>query len=279
MSTGRKGGLDSTLPSLNGTLRDGEASLDLNAAGILVDQTRDILNLYLEHGDWTTVEDVWLDERLSERSSRGSARRTFVVIKSRLKQAGGNLPSVQHLPAILDACRNDLDRRQVLYCYVVADDGLLRYVLHEYLRQLTSQSIDRLDFSDEYLYRLLDNFRFADGEPLGIADSTRKRWAKGCRSVLRQIGVITSKQGADAQVPTIGDVPLEIAAYWSWHERGDEWLTNPTGWRYLFQPESFWSPQSQRLARSTRWSSHEAHGRLWYEPVADFYAAFGEGTR
>jgi len=276
MATGRNGQVNQDLPSLQGTLAEGEATLDLNAAGILVDQTRAVADLYIEHGDWETVRSVWFDERHSERSSYESVRRTFSVVRSRLEHAGSGLPPIAQLPEILDSCRSDQDRRQVLFCYLVADDGLLRYVIHEYLRELSQAGTDSLEFANDRVYDLLDRFRFESGESLDVAESTRHRWAKGFRSVLRQIGVIPSKQATTGEVPSIGDVPLEVTAYWSWDQYGTEWLTAPIGWRYLFQPEPFWEPQSCRLAKSPRWSSHDVHGRLWYEPADGFHAALAE---
>lgn len=273
MSHSPNGGLEETVPALNGQFTQSETDLDLVAASLMPDVTRDILDLHNEQGDWSTTSTAWVDGRHADRLTTEGTRRHFNAIKPRLQEAGGGLPSLKHLPEILDACRKDRDRNQVLYCYLVAEDAVFRYVLHEYLRQLAKQRIDRLDFSDEVVVEYLEEFRHADGEPLDAAESTKSRWATNFRSVLRSIGVIQGQQATAGDVPNVGDIPLEIAAYWSWHKHGDEWLTDPVGWRYLFQPQSFWQPQSQRLAKSTRWSSHESHGRLWYEPVEDFYAA------
>jgi hypothetical protein len=137
-------------------------------------------------------------------------------------------------------------------------------------------SVDDLDFSDDRIVELLDEFQHTDGSPLDFAESTKQRWATNFRGSLRSIGMIQSRQGTTGEVPNVGDIPLEIAAYWSWQQLDDEWLQNPIGWRYLFQTQPFWQPQTQRLAKSTRWTTHESHGRLWYEPVDDFYAKLAE---
>jgi hypothetical protein len=273
MASGPDNGITHDVRSLNGQFSQDETHIGLVAASLDLEQTRAIADLYNDHGDWSTTSNVWLDERHAERLTVEGSRRSFNAIKPRLQEAGGGLPPLRYLPAILDACRKERDQLQVLYCYLVAEDAVVRYVLHEYLRKLHRGSVNDLDFSDDTLVGLLDDFKHEDGEPLDFSDSTKDRWATNFRSALRSIGVIQSRQGTTGEVPTLGDVPLEVAAYWSWHQLGDEWLTNPIGWRYLFQPESFWGPQSQRLQKSTRWTSHESHGRLWYEPVDDFYAA------
>lgn len=276
MGNGPPMGFNDEVRSLNGQFRQADTHIGLVAASLDLEQTRKIVELYNECGDWTTASEQWLEQRQAERLTVEGSRRSFNAIKPRLQESGGGLPPLQYLPDILDACRKERDQLQVLYCYLVAEDSVVRYVLHEYLQQLERQSVGNLDFSNDQIVDFLNDFQHADSEPLDFSDSTKDRWGTNFRSALRSIGVIQSKQGTTGDVPNIGDIPLEIAAYWSWKQLDDEWLMNPVGWRYLFQPESFWGPQSERLAKSTRWTTHESHGRLWYEPVDDFYATIGE---
>ncbi|WP_144927819.1 DUF1819 family protein [Halorubrum salsamenti] len=276
MANGRPQGDDSEIRSLNGQFSPDETHIGLVAASLDLEQTRAIVELYNECGDWTTTNEQWLERREAGRLTIEGSRRAYNAIKPRLQEGGGGLPPLKHLPDILGACRKERDQLQVLFCYLVAEDAVVRYVLHEYLQQLQRRSVSALDFSNEQIIGFLDEFRHTDGSQLDFSESTKDRWGTNFRGTLRSVGVIQSKQGTDGDVPSIGDVPLEVAAYWSWQQLDDEWLMNPLGWRYLFQPESFWSPQSNRLAESTRWSTHESHGRLWYEPVDDFYAKLGE---
>jgi len=276
MANGRPQGDDSEIRSLNGQFSPDETHIGLVAASLDLEQTRAIVELYNECGDWTTTNKQWLERREAGRLTIEGSRRAYNAIKPRLQEGGGGLPPLNHLPDILGACRKERDQLQVLFCYLVAEDAVVRYVLHEYLQQLQRRSVSALDFSNEQIIEFLDEFRHTDGSQLDFSESTKDRWGTNFRGTLRSVGVIQSKQGTDGDVPSIGDVPLEVAAYWSWQQLDDEWLMNPLGWRYLFQPESFWSPQSNRLAESTRWSTHESHGRLWYEPVDDFYAKLGE---
>jgi hypothetical protein len=263
---------------LNGEFSTEETHIGLVAASLDLDQTREIAELYNDSGDWNTTSERWLDERRAERVTIEGSRRSFNAIKPRLQEAGGGLPPLRYLPDILDQCRNQRDQHQVIYCYLVAEDAVFQYVLHEYLVQGDDRGASNLDFSDSQIIGMLEEFQHIGGEPLDWAESTKDRWASNFRGVLRSIGVIDSRQGTTGEVPNIGDVPLEVAAYWSWHEDGDEWLTDPLGWRYLFQPEPFWEPQTQRLTKSTRWTSHQAHGRRWYEPIDNFYAALAGQT-
>lgn len=267
-----------TIQSLNGEFSTEETHIGLVAASLDLDQTREIAELYNDSGDWNTTSERWLDERRAERVTIEGSRRSFNAIKPRLQEAGGGLPPLRYLPDILDQCRNQRDQHQVIYCYLVAEDAVFQYVLHEYLVQGDNRGASNLDFSDSQIIGMLEEFQHIGGEPLDWAESTKDRWASNFRGVLRSIGVIESRQGTTGEVPNIGDVPLEVAAYWSWHKDGDEWLTDPLGWRYLFQPEPFWEPQTQRLTKSTRWTSHQAHGRRWYEPIDNFYAALAGQT-
>jgi len=276
MVDGRERG--DSIQSLNGEFSTEETHIGLVAASLDLDQTREIAELYNDSGDWNTTSERWLDERRAERVTIEGSRRSFNAIKPRLQEAGGGLPPLRYLPDILDQCRNQRDQHQVIYCYLVAEDAVFQYVLHEYLVQGDDRGASNLDFSDSQIIGMLEEFQHIGGEPLDWAESTKDRWASNFRGVLRSIGVIDSRQGTTGEVPNIGDVPLEVAAYWSWHEDGDEWLTDPLGWRYLFQPEPFWEPQTQRLTKSTRWTSHQAHGRRWYEPIDNFYAALAGQT-
>lgn len=271
MADGQERG--ATISSLNGQFSTDETHIGLVAASLDLDQTKEIAELYNDSGDWSTTSERWLDERRAERVTIEGSRRSFNAIKPRLREAGGGLPPLMYLPDILDQCRNQRDQHQVIYCYLVAEDAVFQYVLHEYLVKGGDRGASHLDFSDSRIIEMLEEFQHVGGEPLDWAESTKDRWASNFRGVLRSIGVIDSRQGTTGDVPNIGDIPLEVAAYWSWHEEGDEWLLDPLGWRYLFQPDPFWDPQSQRLAKSTRWSSHQAHGRRWYEPIDNFYAA------
>jgi len=271
MVDGRQRG--DTIQSLKGQFSTEETHIGLVAASLDPDQTREIAELYNDSEDWNTTNEQWLDERRAERVTIEGSRRSFNAIKPRLQEAGGGLPPLRYLPDILDQCRNQRDQHQVLYCYLVAEDAVFRYVLHEYLVRGGDRGAGHLDFSDSQIIEMLEELQHIGGESLDWAESTKDRWASNFRGVLRSIGVIDSRQGTTGEVPNIGDIPLEVAAYWSWHEEGDEWLVDPFGWRYLFQPEPFWEPQTQRLTKSTRWTSHLAHGRRWYEPVDDFYAS------
>jgi hypothetical protein len=264
---------------LNGQFSIDETHIGLVAASLDLDQTREIAELYNDSGDWSTTSKRWLNERRAERVTIEGSRRSFNAIKPRLQEAGGGLPPLMYLPDILAKCRNQRDQHQVIYCYLVAEDGVFRYVLHEYLVQGGDRGANNLDFSDSRIIEMLAEFQHIGGEPLDWAESTKDRWASNFRGVLRSIGVIDSRREMTGEVPNIGDIPLEVAAYWSWHEAGDEWLVDPLGWRYLFQPEPFWEPQTRRLTKSTRWTSHQAHGRRWYEPIDDFYGALAGQTK
>ncbi len=278
MATGRNGELDIWLSSLVGALPESEVTTGLTRCGLQIERTHEIASLYQEHLDWSIVNETWYEERIAERSSHNSSKNVLNAVRGRLQSAGEGLPSVPQLPAILDNCRKERDRAQLLFLYLLNHDGLARYVTHEYLRRMTKQSITALNFETDIVLSILDDFRYKSGEPLEYTESTQERWVQGLRSALREIGVLEGQTETTGQIPKVGDIPLQVAAYYSWSQNGDEWLTKPIGWLYLFQSEDYWEPQSNRLARYDGWTHHEARNRVWFEPVDDYYEQLAEGA-
>jgi len=87
-----------------------------------------------EHGNWNDVKERWFDERLSNRSTRGSSQKIYRVLTSRFKTLPHGPPNPSVLPTIFDECQTTRDKAQILYLYLVADDSLVRYVVHEYMK-------------------------------------------------------------------------------------------------------------------------------------------------
>ena len=251
--------------------------MELTQCGLQIERTHESAALYSEELDWTTVKERWYDERVANRSSRNSSEKLLITIRARLQSAGDGLPSVPLLPEILDQCRNERDQAQVLFLYLLNHDGLARYVVHEYIRRMMKDTTE-LNFGMESISGILDEFRTKSGDSLQYTESTQKRWVQGLRSALRDIGVLEGRNENVGRPPKVGDIPLQIAACYSWAHNGDEWLTRPIGWMYLFQSEEYWEPQSARLAGYEGWTHHEARSRVWFEPIDDFYTSLAEGS-
>jgi len=107
--------------------------MDLTMCGLFVERAEELARLYAEHGNWNDVKERWFDERLSNRSTRGSSQKIYRVLTSRFKNAPTDLPNPSVLPTIFDECQTTRDKAQILYLYLVADDSLVRYVVHEYM--------------------------------------------------------------------------------------------------------------------------------------------------
>jgi len=88
-------------------------------------------------------------------------------------------PNPSVLPTIFDECQTTRDKAQILYLYLVADDSLVRYVVHEYMARLTDGNTDSLDFSNETLVDILTHLEYSDGGSFDYADSTTERWCEG----------------------------------------------------------------------------------------------------
>ncbi|MFD1601104.1 hypothetical protein [Halobellus rarus] len=259
-------------PSLSREYSSEAVTMDLTMCGLLVERAEDLSLLYRKHGNWNTVKEIWFEERRGERSTKGSSQKIYRVLSSRLKNAPSSLPNPRDLPVVLDNSTTPTDKAQILYLYLVADDPLVRYAVHEYARRQASSPTAALDFSNETLKDLLSNFEYADGTPFDYAESTTERWCEGFRSVMREIGVLESQQTTTGNPPSIGDVPLLVAVGYSYEQGGDDWLTSPLGLQYLFQPETRWEELYDRVAETDSWTFSEMHGVLQLRPVSESYS-------
>ncbi|MFB6202288.1 MAG: BrxA family protein [Halorhabdus sp.] len=268
------------LPSLSHRFSSEEVTMDLTMCGLLVDRAQELAQLYQAHGNWNEVKEVWFDERRSDRSTRGSSQKIFRVLTSRFKNAPSSLPNPSVLPAVLASCDTTRDKAQVLYLYLVADDPLVRYVVHQYAQRLSTNQQNPLDFSNETLASILHQFAYADGTSLDYADSTLERWYEGFRSVMRDIGVLEEQQTVAQQPPSLGATSLLVSMGYAYEEGEDDWFESPIGLLYLFQPSDRWDELYDRAARTDAWEFVELPGGLQLRPTGDTYGWItgGEST-
>lgn len=260
------------LPSLSRQLSSSEVNMDLTMCGLLVERAEELARLYEEHENWNQVKEVWFEERRANRSTRGSSQKIYRVLTSRFKNAPASLPNPRDIPTILDACSTSRDKAQVLYPYLVADDALVRYVVHEYIQRLSEDHPDALNFSNETLTTVLNQFEYADGSAFDYADSTTERWCEGFRSVMREIGVLEDQQTVVGSSPSLGDIPLLVAMGYSYKEGEDGWVESPVGLQYLFQPSHRWEEIYDRAAETGVWEFVELHGSLQLRPADGPYS-------
>lgn len=257
--------------SLSHQLSPESLNMDLTRCGLLVERAEELTRLYREYGNWNDVKDIWFDERLSNRSTRSSSQAIFRVLTSRLKNAPPSLPNPRDLPQILEKCATTRDKAQVLYLYLVEDDALVRYAVHEYVSRLESGDHEPLDFSDETLMNILQSLEYADGSAFDYADSTTRRWCEGFRSVMREIDVLGGQQDIVGSPPSTGDIPLLVSLGYSYEVGSDGWVDSPRGLLYLFQPEDRWDELFNRAARTDTWTFVELHGDLQLRPEEATY--------
>jgi len=263
---------NTSLPSLSRQFSSEEINMDLTMCGLLIERAEELAQQYQEYGNWNEVEQVWFDERLSNRSTRGSSRKIYRVLTSRFKNAPSSLPNPRDLPVVLNKCETVRDKAQVLYLYLVADDALVRYVVHEYGRRLLEGHSDALDFSNETLITILDQFKYADGSSFDYADSTTERWCEGFRAVMRKIGVLESQQSVVGTSPSVSEIPLLVSTGYSCKQDKDSWFESPTGHLYLLQPKNRWQELYDRVANTDAWEYLELHGELNLRPTDGPYS-------
>lgn len=252
--------------------------MDLTMCGLLVDRAERLARLYATHSDWTDVEQTWFTERQSGRSTRDSARKVFRVLTERYQHASSALPSITILPDIFDACDTRKEKAQILYLYLLNDDPLVRYTIHDYVRQFDARGTETLEFDSPTVLETIQSLRYADGGEVDYAESTLERWCEGFRSVLREIGVLESQQTFQGTVPTVGRAPLLTAASYSWERQGEGWLTQPVGWLYLFQPEQMWEQLAKRVGEEPDWQFSEVRGEVRLRPEGKTYAWADDGA-
>jgi hypothetical protein len=158
-----------------------------------------------------------------------------------------------------------------VYFYLVLDDALFRYTVHEYISRLVTGNPDPLDFSDEVLKKILFGLEFTDESEFDYADSTTQRWCEGFRSVMREIGVLENQQATSGSPPPVGEIPLLVSVGYSYETGGNDWVNAPTGLLYLFQPENKWDELFDRVARTDAWEFVELHGELRLQPTDETY--------
>lgn len=267
---------NASLPSLSRQFSSEEINMDLTMCGLLIERAEELAHLYKEHGNWNEVEQVWFEERLSNRSTRGSSRKIYRVLTSRFKNASSSLPNPRDLPAVLNRCETARDKAQVLYLYLVADDALVRYAVHEYGRRLLEGHSNALDFSNETLTSILDQFEYADGSSFDYADSTTERWCEGFRAVMRKIGVLEDQQSVVGTSPSVGKIPLLLSMGYSYKQNENNWFESPTGHLYLLQPKNRWQELYDRAASNEAWEYLDLHGELQLRPTDGPYSWIGK---
>lgn len=246
-----------------------EVNMDLTMCGLLPERAAELAQLYKEHGNWNQVKEIWFEERRANRSTKGSSQKIYRVLTSRFKKSPAGLPNPNDLPVVLGTCTTPQDRAQVLYPYLVADDPLVHYVVREYVQRLSGEYTDPLDFSTGTLISILDQLEYEDGTTFDYAESTTKRWCRGFRSVMREIGVLESQQAVVGDPPSLGEIPLLVAMGYSWRDDRDEWLESPLGLQYLFQPSERWPELYDRAADTNTWEYVELHGSLQLRPTQE----------
>jgi hypothetical protein len=173
---------------------------------------------------------------------------------------------------VLNNCETPQEKAQILYFYLVADDVLVRYAVHRYAQRLFENQPNALDFSNEVLTSILNDFEYADGTPFEYADSTTERWCEGFRAVMRKIGVLENQQSVVGTSPSVGKIPLLVSMGYSYRQDNQNWFESPTGHLYLLQPKNRWQELYDRAASTEAWEYLDLHGELQLRPTEGPYS-------
>jgi hypothetical protein len=245
------------------TFEKANIDMSLTTAGLLPEKGRKLVKIYSEEKDWDKTKKKWHELRAGKRGSRNSSQTIFGYLKSRLKSGEKVLPSVENLHSILEECDSDEEKAQILYLYLIEDDNLVKYVISKIMEKSSSEEFD---FSTENIRAILKDIEYQNGQKLDYSDSTLDKWIRNFRSLMRDIGVIKSKQKVVGQSPSLGNQSLEVSAFYSYNLESDNWLGDPTGWKRLFQTSNYWESLIKRLAESKSWQLSEPRGERTLKP-------------
>lgn len=263
---------ETVTPSLDSQFSHDDISMELTRCGLLVDNAEQLARLYSDHRDWAVVEQEWIENRVDQRSTKTSSKGIYRALSGRFNTISGALPRITRLPSVFDQCETTRDKAQILYFYLLENDPLVRYVVHQYVQRAQRQGVNRLDFSQETISGILNDFHYADGDEFDYASSTTQRWGEGFRAVMRKIGVLETKQSFTGQRPSMNTTPLLVASGYSWEQYGDDWLEQPIGWLYLFQSEPYWDSLAERLSDHSAWDASSLHTSLRLTPTEETYS-------
>ena len=198
------------LASLKENFTKNEVSMTLTSAGLMVERTEILAKLYSEHLTWENVKEIWHDKRLGGRGSRESSQKIFSIIKRRLQSGASSLPPIIKLADLLEECQSKQDKAQILFLYLIEFDVLVKYIIHELYNKYGDKPSE-WDLNKSKLVKLIKKYKYSDGSSLEYSDSTIKRWVRGFRSLLYEIGFRETKYTNAANPPIINNIPLSIA--------------------------------------------------------------------
>lgn len=237
--------------------------MGLTTASLLPEKGERLVEIYSEEKNWDKTKNKWHKLRAGKRGSRNSSQKIFRHLKSRLKSGEEVLPSIENLHLILEDCDSDQEKAQILYLYLLEDDKLAKYVVS---KVMDNSSEEEFDFSTENIRSILNDIEYHNGQKLDYSDSTLDKWIRNFRSLMRDIGVIKSKQKVVGQSPSLGNQSLEVSAFYSYSLQSDNWLDDPTGWKRLFQTSNYWESLIKSLAESKSWQLSEPRGERKLKP-------------
>ncbi|MFW6016287.1 MAG: BrxA family protein [bacterium] len=250
----------------NKKYKKNDVSIALKEAGLLIEYTEKICELYFEYHTWDTVKQNWHKERISTCGTRDSNQRILGILKRRLQSGEKNLPSIISLNNLLKNCQSEQEKAQILFLYIMEDDPLVKYLIHElYITQGCLPSEWNLD--NEELFKIIKDFKYHDNNEIKYADSSLKRWVASFRTLLYECGLLQSRYSNGAEIPLLNDISLKVSAYYSWKLQKEDWVKYPLGWIYLFQPKNYWEILLDRLKDCSDWKVQYFQGKTIFEPA------------
>ena len=246
------------------SLTESDINMSLTTAGLLPERVEKVVKIYSDTKNWEETKRKWHKSRLGNRGSRSSSQKIFNIIKSRLKAGERSIKPLENLSENIKKCETRCEKSQIFYLYLLEYDSLVKYVVSKVFELSSSENFD---FSNKNIRKILKNINYVNGKKVEYSDSTLNKWIRNLRTLMREIGVITSKQEVKGRSPNLSKQVLNISAQYSNNTQGEEWIQIPLGWIYLFQPPVYWESLIKRLVDSGKWQITEIRGKRKIKPI------------
>jgi len=252
-------------PGVNDNLTAEKINLNLKEAGMMINKTEIICEIFSDQKNWSATKQLWHEEKLGGCGTRDSNQRLFQIIRDRLQNKESILPTVKELNKVFRDCFNKRTKAQIIFLFIVETDILVKYMIHK-LYEKQDKNPGNWNLSKKELLNTIIRIELSNGKRIKYAESSLKKWVSSFRGLMWEIGFLNSPNGNTGSPPVIGDKALEVIAYYSWNKMGPEWTDFPIGFYYLLQAQSNWEVLWKRIKYYDAWQEKNLQGKLNIEP-------------
>lgn len=178
-------------------------SLSFTAASLMLYETEQLTELFLEHQDWSEVQKLVIDENILQKGTIATRKREFSEVKKRIKELSNT-----ELEFIKSATTDELK----LYClYLCARTYRLIY---EFVSETIREKFLMFDYTilDSDYSRFIESKTASSAKLQSITEKTQYKIKQVIFRMLEQSNLIDSAKTRNIQKPYISDELQSIIA-------------------------------------------------------------------